>query len=189
MVEYESFRHFLKYINPEANRLLPRPYNTIRRDLAVAVRLRIPVISKSLSKARSEIHFVYDGWTSSNGLAFLGVIRRFLDANYHLQSLLLGLPQLTDRHSGEIQANMLFQVTEKYNCTDSMGYVISDNTSTMDTMAEYLEIRLQAAGIDWTAAASRVRCLRHIIHLSAHDFFFLKQAHQIAGDDDDLPVP
>ena len=83
---------------------------------------------------------------------------------------------------------MLFKVTETFGCIDNIGYIISDNASAINTMVNYLEKQLQAADINWFAAASRVRYLGHIIHLSAHDFFFLKAIYRVA-EDNDLNAP
>ena len=59
--ESESFRAFLHYVNPYANKLLPNSGKTARRDLAATIRLRLPLIKKAIAQARSKIHLIYDG--------------------------------------------------------------------------------------------------------------------------------
>ena len=176
LAELPSFRAFLEFVNPTANLLLPRSHHTIRQDLATAVRLRRPAIQQALRDACSKIHLVFDGWTSPNGYGLLGVQCRFLDRDYHLQAFLIGLRRITGEHSGSALAELLFTVTETYRCTESIGFVVSDNASNMDTLVSEIERQLTAVGIDWSADYYRIRCLGHIIHLVAEAF--------LLGDED-----
>ena len=139
LAKSHSFRRFLIYISPNANQLLPRSPSTIRNDLEIAIGLQKPLIAATLRNARSRIHLVYDMWTSDNQHALFGIQCRFLDSDFHLQNLLLGLPELIHEHSGEAQTEALFSVTESYNCTESLGFVVADNASPMDTMVEAIE--------------------------------------------------
>lgn len=139
LAQSDSFRRFLSFVNPNANQLLPRSPSTIRDDLNVAIDLRKPLIAATLHSARSRIHLVCDMWTSNNQYALFGVQCRFLDSDFHLQNLLLGLPELIDEHSGEAQTEALFSVTESYNCTESLGFVVADNASSIDAMAKSIE--------------------------------------------------
>ena len=176
LVESSGFRRFLEYVSPRANELLPKSHTTIRQDLAIAVRLRRPELVEDFSKAQSKIHIVYDAWTSNNHFAFFGIQCRFLDVNYVFQNLLLGLPELTNEHSVVQQTEALFSVTELYRCTESLGFTVSDNAATMDLMATKIQEQIINAGVVWDANLYRIRCLGHIIHLAAHDFFFRRTA-------------
>ena len=79
MAKSPSFRAFLELISPHTNQLLPKSDNTIRNDLARAVRLRRPDIERALASASSGIHLIVDAWTSPNAYALFGVKCRFLD--------------------------------------------------------------------------------------------------------------
>ena len=87
MTESKFFRAFLNYVNPYADEILPLSGMTVRKDLTVAIRLRLPGVMKALAQAQSEIHLVYDGWTSANRMSLFGIQARFLNANFQLQSI------------------------------------------------------------------------------------------------------
>ena len=47
------------------------------------------------------VYLIYDGWTSTNRMALFGVQARFLDENFQLQIILLGLSKIKGEHTGE----------------------------------------------------------------------------------------
>ena len=47
-------------------------------------------------------------------MALFGVIARFLNDNYQLQLILLGLPKILGEHTGVQFAELAFRMTEKY---------------------------------------------------------------------------
>ena len=51
-------------------------------------------------------------------MSLFGIQARFLDTNFQLQSLLLGLPKLAEKHTGIYYAEAAFKITEKYGFTD-----------------------------------------------------------------------
>ena len=112
LVESETFRAFLNYVNPFADTLLPLSHNTIRKDLTATIKLRLPAIIKLMANAKSKIHLVYDGWTSDHNLLLFGVQARYLDEYKRLQTILLSLPQIHGEHTGEKFADITFAVTE-----------------------------------------------------------------------------
>ena len=50
-------------------------------------------------------------------MALFGVQARFLNDNYQLQTVLLGLPKLHNKHTGAHLAELAFKMTEKYGFT------------------------------------------------------------------------
>ena len=49
---------------------------------------------------------------------------------------------------------------------------MADNADNNDTMVNKMEVQMTANGYDWDTKTHRLRCLAHIIHLTAGDFFF-----------------
>ena len=170
--ESPHFRQFLQYVNPHANDLLPVSGKTTRQDLKASVNLRRPAIVKTLKQARSKIHLVYNGWTSTNHMSLFGIQARFLDTDLQLQTLLLGLPKINQDHSGVDCAQLAIATLERYEYSYQLGFTVSDNASNMDTMVQEIERQFEANGHRWDAQFHRLRCLGHIIHLAASDFFF-----------------
>ena len=60
-------------------------------------------------------------------------------------------------------------MTEKYSFTDRLGFTMSDGAGNNNTMVEEMSKMFTAAGLHWD---HRCRCLGHIIHRAAGDFFF-----------------
>ena len=174
LVQSQPFRAFVKYINPYANELMPLSPDVIRKDLSTTIQLRLAPIVKAIAKAQSTIHLIYDGWTSNNRMALFGIQARFLDEHYQLQTILLGLPKIKGEHTGVQFAELAFLITEKYEFTRHLGFTVADNADNNDTMVDEMELQMQANGYDWDAKTHRLRCLGHIIHLAAGDFFFKK---------------
>ena len=72
MTESKHFLAFLNFVNPYADEILPLSGITVRKDLTVAIRLRLSDVKKALAQAQSEIHLIYDGRTSANRMSLFG---------------------------------------------------------------------------------------------------------------------
>ena len=145
---------------PEAAPLIPTSHNIIRGDLERYIELRMPSILADLARATSKIHIVFEGWTSPSNQSIFGLVCRYLDSDYRLNTFLLGLIETPEFYCGEYLAGKVFEITERYQITKRLGFVVLDNASNMDSCAEDMEKQLTRAGY-------RIRCLGHIIHLSA----------------------
>jgi hypothetical protein len=64
--------------------------------------------------------------------------------------------------------------------------VMMDNASNNDTLMEALENKCHAAGIDFRASDSRMRCIPHTIHLAA---IKVKFNCQLFACSDSIPAP
>ena len=84
-------------------------------------------------------------------MSLFGIQARFLDTNFQLQSLLLGLPKLAEKHTGIHYAEAAFKITEKYGFTDQLGFTMADNAENNQTMVQEMERQLTAAGLKWDA--------------------------------------
>ena len=58
-------------------------------------------VKEVLRKSPGQIHIQYDGWKSGNRHALYGITCVFRDSNNRPQKCVLGLPELTERHTGE----------------------------------------------------------------------------------------
>ena len=172
VVESDAFRQFMEICAPEAVSFIPTSHNTIRGDLERYIELRMPSILADLAGATSKIHVVFDGWTSSSNQSIFGLVYRYLDLNCQLNTLLLGLIETPESHCGEYLAGKVLEITERYQITKRLGFVVSDNASNMDSCAKDMEKQLTDAGYRWSHKYYRIRCLGHIIHLSATAFLF-----------------
>ena len=51
----------------------------------------------------------------------------FRDSNDRLQKCVLGLPELTERHTGENIAGQIIEIIREYEISDKIGYFTLDN--------------------------------------------------------------
>ena len=117
-----------------------------------------------------QIHISFDLWTSPNHMSFIGVVGHFINAQYKVESVLLGLRRLRGTHSGENIAEVILKVVRTYELTgDQIGWFVLDNATSNDTCVAEV---LKDLSINDTVARRRLRCLGHIINLAAKAFLF-----------------
>ena len=169
-VESDWFRRFLAVLSPSLERWIPKAGNTVRSWILVEFEQRREDICEQLRTSKSRIHISFDLWTSPNHMSFVGVVGHFMNAQYKVESVLLGLRRLRGTHSGENIAEVVLKVVRTYELTgDQIGWFVLDNATSNDTCVAEV---LKDLGINDTVARCRLRCLGHIINLAAKAFLF-----------------
>jgi len=126
-------------------------------------------LAQELQSLTSKVSLIIDCWTSSNQLAFQGVIARFIDKNWNLCTIPLDLTLLSGPHTGENIAHSLLKVVEEFGITDKIGSITTDNAANMDTFFVSFANLLEGKGHIFDINNQRIRCLAHIVNLSAKD--------------------
>lgn len=182
-VTHTPFRAFLEYISPPANKMLPYAASTIREHsfkLFAEGKRRLRHI---MLTAISDIHITCDMWTSPNHLGILAVVAHFTAESLERREITLAMKELQGVHSGENQATILLQVLGDYGIIGRLGYFVMDNAHSNDTLINIIsEALLKNHGVDYNPHQHRLRCLGHVINLSAQAFLFGK-----AVDDYEYP--
>lgn len=80
-----------------------------------------------LSKVKGKIHVAFDGWRSGNRLSLYGIVIFFLDDDDYLQKLVLDLPEVSQRHTGENIAAHVYAVLDTFGIQERIGYFTLDN--------------------------------------------------------------
>ncbi|KAF8798661.1 hypothetical protein BYT27DRAFT_7122774 [Phlegmacium glaucopus] len=83
------------------------------------------------------------------------------------EELLIDFRELIGQHSGENMAAAVWSTLETYNIQSKIIAMMMDNASNNDMLMEALESRCHDAGIEFSAAAARMQCMPHTIHLAA----------------------
>jgi len=109
IVDSQRFRRVLMKANPVLEKTIPCS-RTLVRLLEDEYEKAIGPVTEALRAARGQIHFAFDGWTSDRNSSFLGVNAHFIDTEWQVRSVLLGLPSLRNRHTGEALANEVADV-------------------------------------------------------------------------------
>lgn len=143
MLENSVFRELIIWLNAALGALLPAARSTLRRWIIAEYEERKEVLKAELQASFSSIHISFDIWTAGN-------FRRIYRS-----------------HSGDNQAAIILDVLNEYEITTKAGYFVCDNASSNDAAVAKV---LTALNPDVSAAeitARRLRCIGHIIHLSA----------------------
>ncbi|OAQ60059.1 hypothetical protein VFPBJ_11577 [Purpureocillium lilacinum] len=117
--ENDTFRDLLDYLDPISVRPMPK-FPTLRSD-------------------GDAVHIAFDGWTSRNRNPLFGVVAFFLDQSFRPRKIVLGLPNLTDRHTGENIADSVRDILEAFELgKEKIGYFTLDNASNNDKAMDHL---------------------------------------------------
>ncbi|KAJ2971919.1 hypothetical protein NQ176_g7453 [Zarea fungicola] len=171
-------RAVFEYLNPLVKTTEAHlTHDTVRRRILTVYEENKEEIKRVLAAAPGLIHIAFDGWRSNNRHALYGVVCYFLDATGQPQKLVLGLPELVDRHSGENIATHIVDILESYDITSKVGYFTLDNASNDTAMREIG----RALGFD--GETRRLRCFGHILNLAVKALLF---GHDSEAFEDDL---
>lgn len=124
-------------------------------------------VARTLQESPGLVHLIFDGWTSRNRLSLYGVSAVFRDEESTPHKIVLGLPEMNDRHTGENVAEAVLDVIRDYGIEEKIGYFTVDNATVNDAALKVIGWKL---GFPWEER--RVRCFGHIINLVVRALLF-----------------
>ncbi|ERF72806.1 hypothetical protein EPUS_04241 [Endocarpon pusillum Z07020] len=124
-----------------------------------------------LRKSRGKIYISFDIWTSPNGYALVGIVSHFVDDDYQVRAILLGIREVYGEHSGENVGQTVVDVIREFQTESELGAFVLDNAGNNDTAVRYILNELELH-VTHEEEHCRLRCLGHIINLAAQDFIF-----------------
>lgn len=161
LVNSERFRRLLLYNNPSLQEgqipsdrtlvnLLTNEYNRVRGPVHVL-----------LQRARSMIHFTFDGWTSRQNASFLGINAHFIDRDWKQWRILLALPAFRKRHTGAALADEVADTICAFGLQDR--YETMANNS-MGQQTEYVDCysALESGTIRLITLRIMIRLWKHL---------------------------
>ena len=179
-IEHPRLREALMYLNPlvqDTNALITHP--TARQILVNEFERHHHTVVHTLRNAPGQIHIAFDGWRSRNRHALFGITCTFLDCHYKPQKLVLGLPELQSRHTGDNIAAEIIEILESYEIGDKIGYFTLDNAANNDTAMEAIAKRFNLPG---GSQQRRIRCIGHVINLIVKALLFGKGYEALEDD-------
>jgi hypothetical protein len=87
----------------------------------------------------------------------------------------LAIRQLRGSHSGENQAEIIIEVIKDYDLGSRIGYFVTDNAYNNDTAIEIVVAHFFRSWTEKKRRSRRLRCLGHVINLSAKAFLYGKE--------------
>jgi hypothetical protein len=174
VVESSYFQALLNCCSTALTPFFIKAYATVKRWILEKFKKKRLQVKAELATARSRIHVSFDGWTSPNGLAIVGVVVHYLDKDLINRSYLIGMRRINGAHTGENIAEAVMPVLVEMGILSKLGYFIADNDGRNDTCIRAI-LRKHRPDIK-DPDSRKVRCLGHIINLAAKAFLFGKNA-------------
>jgi hypothetical protein len=116
---------------------------------------------------KTKVSIAVDCWMSPFSQAFLGVLCYYVSDDWQYKEVLIGFEPVSGSYTGQNLATVVNHVLQRLNLTHRLLAVTSDNASNNNTMAKTLASWLSSRQLSWNPSAMRIRCLAHILQLSA----------------------
>jgi hypothetical protein len=167
-VQHEKLRAAFEYLNPCVADQNAHISNTeLRKQITSEFLRHQETVIQTLQASPGRIHVSFDGWRSGNRRALYGVVVFFQDEYNKPCKLVLGIPEISTRHTGQNIASQVFDVLKTFRIENKVGFLTLDNAANMDTTAVEIGNLL---GFD--GKKRRGRCFGHQLNLSAKSLLF-----------------
>lgn len=143
------------------------------------------IIKLQLQNLPFSVHFSFDLWTSTNGLAIIGIIGHWISNDGIVQYGLLSMKKIEGAHSGDNQAALVMNMLTEYDILNKIGYFTLDNASSNDSALRILAQDLKGLGISFNWKEKRLRCFGHIINLIVKALLYGANTNTIPINDPD----
>ncbi|MBW0556974.1 hypothetical protein O181_096689 [Austropuccinia psidii MF-1] len=121
-------------------------------------------ICNYLLSSKIDVSFTTDAWTSPNITAYLAVTAHYIDTEFKLTSIIIGLAEIQGDHSGASLATQFLTIILCYDLKQNIISITTDNASVNNQMAQDIE----ATCPKFCAKDNMVGCMAHTIHLASH---------------------
>ncbi|KAF5120896.1 putative AC9 transposase [Metarhizium anisopliae] len=159
LVNSERFRRLLLYNNPSLQEEQITSGKTLVNLLVDEYNRALGPVRTLLQRARSMVHFTFDGRTSRQNTSFLGINAHFIDRDWKQWRILLALPALRKRDTGAALADEVADTIGAFGLQDRIGYYTLDNATNNDTATEAL-----GAEFNFDQHERRIRCAPHFLN-------------------------
>jgi hAT family C-terminal dimerisation region len=181
--ENKRLRAIFEYLNPSVClRDAHISGNTVRKKAIEAYNRHKETVIEVLQKAPGLVHISFDGWRSRNRHAFFGITAFFRDENDKPCKIVLGVPEVSERHYGYNIAGEILDIIYDYEIDKKVGYFTLDNAENNDTAIEII-----GAELGFNGRARRGRCFGYILNLAAKAILFGKNVEafeeQLSGSE------
>jgi hypothetical protein len=169
-VEHPRLQQIFEYLNPAVKVTSAHITAKTVHTLAVQQFERYhSTVQQVLKRSPGQIHIAFDGARTRNRHALYGVTAVFRDTENQLQKVVLGIPELVERHTGENIAAEILEIIRSFSIEDKVGYFTLDNAANNETaMSEIAE------ELKFDPVQRRVRCIGHILNLVVKTLLFGK---------------
>ncbi|KAJ3578354.1 hypothetical protein NPX13_g2213 [Xylaria arbuscula] len=133
-VQHRKLRAAFEYFNPCIKDQTAHISNTELRKRVIQEFLQHKeTIIQTLKASPGRIHISFDGWRSGNCCALYGVVVFFRDESNKPCKLVIGIPEVSTRHTGQNIATQVIEVLKTFQIEHKIGLFTLDNAANMDT--------------------------------------------------------
>ncbi len=119
----------------------------------------------------TKVSLAIDCWSSPNKITFIAIVGYYILVEWNYQEVLLAFQPLTGAHRGRNLALVVERILAKYELTDKLFAIATDNASSNATMRESLEQALSGKhNVVWDTEVAKISCLAHVLNLLAKAF-------------------
>ncbi|KAM0703025.1 hypothetical protein Q7P35_010457 [Cladosporium inversicolor] len=157
-----ALKRLITFGHPRIEKLLPTSHNIVATWLNNSYARHQAKVVTCLAKSTSAITISFDSWNADNDvLDLLGVVAHYLDEQYQLRTVVLGLRDHYGSHTGANIGEHLNQVLGDFKIRSKVAYFAADNATNNDTALDYLSKKV----IHYQLKIMRLRCVGHILNL------------------------
>ncbi|MBW0491705.1 hypothetical protein O181_031420 [Austropuccinia psidii MF-1] len=124
--ENQSFWAILDFCNPSVKPILVGK-TAISAHLSNIYFYNQEHIQNLLFTNKAFVSFTTNTWTSPNMKGYMAVTGQFIDQDFNIFSILLGLTEIQGDHSGTLLAEEFWKILERYNLEDQIVSITTDN--------------------------------------------------------------
>ena len=111
VAEDVELRRVFEYLNPAVRiQQAHLSGDSVRARIIQQYNQKLEQVKDILQKCPGLVHISFDGWTARNRLPLYGIACFFRDARARPLKIVIGIPELADRHTGENIASEVFKV-------------------------------------------------------------------------------
>jgi hypothetical protein len=166
LVENHSFKKVLEIARPG----IDTP-NSRRLQKLLDVRYKSATKAFLSDLGDCKVLLAIDCWSSPNKIALIAIVGYYISVEWKYNEVWLAFEPLTGAHTGCNLALVVEHVLGKYELTDRLFAITTDNSSNNATMRVSLEQALSGNhNIVWDAEVTKTSCLAHVLNLSAKAF-------------------
>ncbi|MBW0566080.1 hypothetical protein O181_105795 [Austropuccinia psidii MF-1] len=159
-----SFQALLELCNPSVTNILVRQASLTSHLTKIYFYHQESILNYLLSN-KLEVSFITDAWTSPSITAYLASTSQYIDTDFKLTSITIGLSKIEGNHSGAYLATQFLKIIHCYNLKYQILCITTDNASVNNQTAQEIE----ATCPKFCAKDHMVGCMAHTIPLAACD--------------------
>ena len=146
--------------------VLSFPYaNTVKNRIQDTVRVSHENLLQKLPLG-AKLSIALDCWTSPFQQAFMAITGYFIDKDWNYREILLGFEPIYGTHSGANLCTTLLGIFQRFEITDRVLSVTTDNTSNNQSLMTSVNNAVQNLELNSQFTIIRLPCIAYVIQLS-----------------------